>query len=203
MVGDLPAGVALDAACGTGCHAAHLAARGHKVIGVDISARMLAIAAAKMPGGDFRRGDLRRLPVPDQHVDLVVCALALTHEPELAPVFAEFARVLRPGGHLVISDSRMDYPLVYPLSDGDYGYMPHYARATSEYLTCAIPLGFQVRGCEELRSPRLDPDEAPAAVRELPEHPSDIWTLSDWCPAAKRAALSGAPCLISWHFQLG
>jgi SAM-dependent methyltransferase len=120
----------------------------------------------------------------------------------LAPVLAEFARVLRPGGHLVISDSRMDYPVVEALPDGGYGYMPHYMRATSEYLTCAIPLGFQVRGCEELRFPRLDPDDAPAAERVLPEHPSDIWTLRGWYPAAARAALNGNPCLIFWHFQL-
>jgi len=203
MLDELPAGAALDAACGTGRHAAHLAERGHSVIGVDISPKMLAVAAAKMPGGDFRHGDLSQLPVPDQHVDLVVCALALTHVPELAPVLAEFARVLRPGGHLVISDSRMDYPVVEALPDGGYGYMPHYKRATSEYLTCAIPLGYQVRSCEELRSPRLDPNDAQPAERVLPKHPSDIWTLREWCPAAARAALAGSPCLIFWHFQLG
>ena|SRR5215469_380089 len=202
ILDELPAGVALDAACGTGRHAAHLAERGHAVIGVDVSPGMLAVAAAKMPAGDFRHGDLRQLPVPDQHVDLVVCALALTHVPELAPVLAEFARVLRPGGHLVISDSRMDYPVVEALPDGGYGYMPHYKRATSEYLTTALPLGFQVRHCEELRETWQDPATAPAAERVLPAHPSDIWTLRDWCPAAARAAINGNPCLIFWHFQL-
>lgn len=163
---------------------------------------MLAVAAAKVPGGDFRQGDLRQLPVPDEHVDLVVCALALTHVPELAPVLAEFARVLRPGGHLVIADSREDYPLVMELPGGGYGYMPHYRRATSEYLIAALPLGFQVRGCEELRFPRLDPYDGPAPERVLPAHPSDIWTLHGWCPAAKRAALNGKPWLVCWHFQL-
>lgn len=182
ILDELPAGVALDAACGTGRHAAHLAERGHAVIGVDISAGMLAAAKAKVPGADFHQADLSQLPIPDQHVDLVVCALALTHVPELAPVLAEFARILRPGGHLVISDSRMDYPVVEALPDGGYGYMPHYMRATSEYLTCAIPLGFQVRSCEELRFSRIDPRDAPEAVRELPQHPSDIWTLRGWCP---------------------
>ena len=198
----LPAGVALDAACGTGGHAAHLAARGHSVIGVDISAGMLAVAAAKVPAGDFRIGDLRQLPVPDKQVGLVVCALALTHVPELAPVLAEFARVLRPGGHLVIADSQMDYPLVMALPGGGYGYMAHYCRATSEYLTAALPLGFQVRSCEELRFPRLDPAAAPAPERLLPEHPSDFWTLRGWCPEAAQASQNGNPLLIFWHFQL-
>ena len=45
-------------------------------------------------------------PSPDQHVDVVVCALVLSHIPDSAPVLAEFVRVLRPGGHLVISDAR-------------------------------------------------------------------------------------------------
>lgn len=202
MLDELPPGAALDAACGTGRHAAYLASRGHAVIGVDISPGMLAVATAKVPAGDFRQGDLHQLPVPDQHVDLVVCALALTHVPKLAPVLAEFARVLRPGGHLVISDSRMDYPVVEALPGGGYGYMPHYYRITSEYLTAALPLGFQVRRCEELRNSYLDPAAAPAAERVLPDHPSDIWTLKGWCPAAARAALNGRPCLIFWHFQL-
>lgn len=39
-------------------------------------------------------------------------------------------------------------------------------------------------------------------MRVLPEHPSDIWTLRGWCPAAARAALANIPVLIFWHFQL-
>jgi len=198
----LPPGPALDAACGTGRHAAYLAAKGHSVIGVDGSAEMLAIAKAKVPGADFRQGDLHALPVADNAVDLIVISLALTHVPELAPVMGEFARVLRPGGHLVIADSRMDYPIVEALPDGSHGYMPHYKRATSEYLTAALPVGFEVRHCEELRSPHRDPADAPPPQRVLPEHPSDIWTLRDWYPAAARAAYSGSPLLIFWDFQL-
>jgi SAM-dependent methyltransferase len=66
---------------------------------------------------------------------------------------AEFARVLRPGGHLVISDSRLKHRIVQALPDGGYGHLPHYNRFTSEYLNAALPLGFQVRHCEaETRS---------------------------------------------------
>jgi len=197
-----PIGQALDAACGTGRHAAYLASKGHSVIGVDGSAQMLAVAKAKVPGADFRLGDLRALPVEDGEVDLVTISLALTHVPELAPVMAEFARVLRPGGHLVIADSRMDYPLVHALPDGSYGYMPHHPRATSEYLTAALPLGFEVRHCEEFRNPRRDPADAPPAERTLPPHPSDIWTLRGWYPEAASAALSGNPLMIFWDFEL-
>ncbi|HXS62171.1 MAG TPA: class I SAM-dependent methyltransferase [Streptosporangiaceae bacterium] len=197
-----PIGPALDAACGTGRHAAYLASKGHSVIGVDRSAQMLAVAKAKVHGVDFRLGDLRALPVQDCAVDLVTISLALTHVPELAPVMAEFARVLRPGGHLVIADSRMDYAMVQALPDGSYGYMPHHPRMTSEYLTAALPLGFEVRHCEELRVPHRDPADAPPAERVLPEHPSDIWTLRGWYPAAHYAANNGSPMLIFWDFEL-
>jgi ubiquinone/menaquinone biosynthesis C-methylase UbiE len=197
----LPVGRALDAACGTGRHAAYLDSLGHEVLGVDISANMLAVARAKVPEGDFRQGDVCQLPVPDQDVDLVVCALALTHVPDLAAAFTEFNRVLRPGGHLVIADSRMDYRMVTQLPDGEYGYMPHYKRMTSEYLTTALALGLQVRHCEELRHPWQDPSEAPPPRRDSPGLPPDIWTLQKWCPAADRAAYNGNPTLIFWDFQ--
>jgi len=110
--------------------------------------------------------------------------------------------VLRPGGHLVISDSRMKYRIVQALPGGGYGYLPHYNRFTSEYLAAALPLGFQVRHCEELRAGWSDPNKAPPPVRILPEHPSDIWTLQGWCPAAAQATRNGDPILIFWHFQL-
>jgi ubiquinone/menaquinone biosynthesis C-methylase UbiE len=165
ILGGLPRGIALDAACGTGRHAEHLAALGHTVIGVDASPEMLSVARAKVPGADFREGDLHQLPVPGQHADVVVCALALTHVPDLATVTAEFVRVLRPGGHLVISDSRglLGYfgsPVVKALPGGEFGYLPHRNRLTSDYLAAALPLGLQVRRCEEPRRPYplIDPD---------------------------------------------
>src|SRR5829696_6104215 len=49
----VPVGVALDAACGTGRHAAYLASLGHTVIGVDSSPGMLARAREKVPRGEF------------------------------------------------------------------------------------------------------------------------------------------------------
>jgi SAM-dependent methyltransferase len=94
----LPVGTALDAACGTGRHAAYLAGLGHQVIGVDQSAEMLERAAKRLPNVDLRQANLDQLPLPDDCVDVIVCGLALTHAPHLDPVMAEFARVLRPGG---------------------------------------------------------------------------------------------------------
>ena len=178
-------------------------AEGHEVIGVDGSAEMLAMARAKVPGADFRAGDLHRLPVPDRWADVVVCALALTHVPDLAPVVAEFARVLRPGGHLVVSDSRADWPVVKALPGGEFGYLPHRNHLVSDYLAAALPLGFQVRRCQEPRLPypAIDPDAKLPGIP--PDHPSDIWSLWPRCPAAVNAAYRDTPVLIVWHFQLG
>jgi len=210
----LPVGVAVDAACGTGRHAAYLALLGHKVIGVDASPEMLEVARAKIPTGDFREGELHDLPVADDSVDVVVCAIAASHVAELTPVLAEFARVLRPGGHLMLSDSRgligdIGLPLARTRPDGTFGYMPVWSRLASDYLGVALSLGFEVRRCEELRrqSPLVDDDGRDLHDPETPEHipgkPPNIWALHRFAPEATNAAFRGAPHAIIWHFQLG
>ncbi len=77
MLSALPTGLALDAACGTGRHAAKLAQLGHEVIGVDATDAMLEIARAKVPSADFRLGRLEALPVDDAS-DLVGCRRCAT-----------------------------------------------------------------------------------------------------------------------------
>jgi SAM-dependent methyltransferase len=214
ILDDLPPGTAVDAACGTGRHSLHLAARGHRVIGVDTSPHMLAVARAKLPEGDWRSGDLHELPVRDGEADLVVCALALSHVPDLAPVFAEFARVLRPGGHLVLSDNRnlvegIGRPMVTRDEQGHPVLMPSWDHRTSAYLSAALPLGFAVRAC--LEPARPDPwapvgdDAASEAPRPAPAdggEPPDIWALHAYVPAAVNAAYAGRPAAVIWHFQL-
>jgi SAM-dependent methyltransferase len=208
----LPPGVALDAACGTGRNSSYLASLGHTVIGVDSSAAMLERAREKVPGGDFYEADLHDLPLPDDHVDLVVCALALMHVPEIEPVLAEFVRVLRPGGSLVISDWRIvvgdtGIPVVKARFVGSPGYMPTHGRRTTEYLAATLGLGLQVRRCEEpLRPfPLVDEhgvsDGAPVADH-VPGAPPNIWALHRFCPDATNAAYRGVPGAIVWHFQL-
>jgi SAM-dependent methyltransferase len=215
IIDGLPAGVALDAACGTGRHCAYLASLGHTVIGVDSSAAMLDRAREKVPGGEFHEADLHDLPLPDDLVDLVVCGLALVHVPDLHPVLAELVRVLRPGGNLLISDQRglipgVGLPVVKDGPDGSPGYMPIRTRRASEYLAAALPLGLQVRGCEEPRRPfpLVDDGDLRSATGEgFPDHdpaaPPDIWALHRWAPAATNAAYRDNPAVIIWHFQLG
>ncbi|MGI5455510.1 class I SAM-dependent methyltransferase [Streptomyces sp. CA-249302] len=201
----LPVGTALDAACGTGRHTAHLHRLGHRVTGVDASPEMLALARERLPDVGFHQADLHDLPLGDNTVETVVCALALTHVPELAPVLAEFARVLRPGGHLVISDAHLLVSYLRPTlprqpdPEGHPTLLAEYHRPLSAYLAAALPLGFQVRHCEEPRRPlrSLAPDTAPDP---LPAHMS--WDLLHWCPEASAAALDDSPVAVVWHFQL-
>ena len=209
----LPVGVALDAACGTGRHTAYLASLGHKVIGVDTSPEMLGLAREKVPEGEFYEADLHDVPLADDSVDLVVCAIALSHVADLAHALREFVRVLRPNGHVVISDSRgvigdIGLPLVKIGPDGNFGYMPTWSRLASDYLAAALPLGLQVRRCEEPRqpSPLVGDDGTDLYDDETPDHvpgnPPNIWALHRFCPTATNAAYRDSPAAIIWHFQL-
>jgi ubiquinone/menaquinone biosynthesis C-methylase UbiE len=204
----LPIGVALDVACGTGRHTRHLSGLGHMVIGIDRSSAMLAAASAKVPAASFRRADLHELPLPDRCIDVLVCALALTHAPDLSTAFAEFVRVLKPGGHLVLSDSRGLFgyfapPVVTAHGDSGPGHLPHSNRHTSDYLAAALPFGLRVRRCDEPRrpSPLMDPGtEVPSEPD--PTVPPNIWQLHRWCAEATNAAFRDNPAAIIWHFEL-
>jgi SAM-dependent methyltransferase len=205
----LPVGIALDVACGTGRHTRYLAELGHRVVGVDSAQAMLDRAAGNVPAAGLSRADLHRLPIPDDVVDVVVCALALTHVPDLAAALAELVRVLRPGGHLVISDSRglfgyVGTPVPVRTGDGEAGVLPHWNRLTSDYLAAALPLGLQVRRCVEPRrpTPLVDPDVRPAIDVPAPGDAPSIWALHTFCPAATNAAYRDNPAAIIWHFRL-
>jgi len=115
----------------------------------------LARAREKIPRGEFNEADLEDLPLANDSVDLVGYAIALVHLAEIDRPFREFARVLRPGGHLVVCDQRGFFgeiipPVVRVGPDGEVvGYIPAYGHLTSDYLAAALPIGIpgaQVRG---------------------------------------------------------
>src|SRR5579872_6708701 len=159
---------------------------------------MLAHARRRVPDGDFHVAELERLPLPDDSADVIVCALALVHVPCLEPVLAEFVRVLRPGGDLVISD--VHHELVTRGSAGEPYIVATYRHKLGDYLRAALSLGLHVRRCEE--------PTATGTGRPLPVPATEIgdwwywpWSLMNYLPSAARAA-DGRPSLVIWHFQL-
>jgi SAM-dependent methyltransferase len=92
-----------DVGCGTGRLEPFLAARGLEARGVDLSPAMIRVARRDNPGFDYQVADLRELPFGDASLAGVVCWYSLMYlAPEDRPAaFAELARVVRPGGHLV------------------------------------------------------------------------------------------------------
>ena len=98
----------LELGCGTGKNTAWLAERARSVVALDFSEGMLARARERVGAAHVRfvRHDVRApWPVPDASADVVVGNLVLEHVADLAPVYAEAARVLRPrGGQLFLCE---------------------------------------------------------------------------------------------------
>lgn len=187
-----PAGRALDAACGTGRHASYLASLGHEVIGVDCTPEMLAIARDKTPEARFEIGDLTALPLPDGDVDLAVCALSLTHCVDLEPSIRELARVVRPGGHVTISDVH-PFPVhlgahaSYRRELGTGGYIQNHVHLHSDYLAAFRAAGLEVIQC-------LEPLYGDAEVATLEGFGQHVPGLLD-------AAVKGLPIVIVWELK--
>jgi ubiquinone/menaquinone biosynthesis C-methylase UbiE len=194
MLAELPVGVALDAACGTGRHAAKLAELGHRVIGVDATEAMLDVARAKVPAADFRRGRLEDLPLDAASVDVITCSLALTHVPDLKPVMREFGRVLRPGGTAVLSDMHPFNTMVgggiagWPSDDITKGipYVVNRVHQVSDYIEAFNEASLSVAAC-------VEPRFGEAQVVQLPSF--------GMYPDASRQAFGGLPYILIWRLR--
>ena len=101
---------ALDLACGTGDIAFRLADRGASVAGMDITLRMLELAALKRAGRAgascvrFVAGDMMSLPFAGATFDVVTTGYGVRNVPVIASALAEIHRVLKPGGVLLSLD---------------------------------------------------------------------------------------------------
>jgi arsenite methyltransferase len=107
-----PGQVVLDLGSGAGIDlllAARKVGPKGRVIGVDMTDEMIAkarenIAAAKLTNVEVRKGIIEELPVESGTVDWVISNCVINLSPEKHRVFAEIARVLRPGGAMLVSD---------------------------------------------------------------------------------------------------
>lgn len=97
----------LDLACGTGNAALLAAARGARVVGVDAAPRLLEVARTRAQTQgielEVREGDLLALPVDDASADVVLSVFGVIFAADPAKALREIARVLRPGGRVLVS----------------------------------------------------------------------------------------------------
>lgn len=105
LLGDVRGRTVLDMGCGTATNAIAMAEAGADVTAVDFSQGMLAQARQK-PGAArvrFIEHDLESpLPLETDAFDMVLCSLMLEHVSKLDGVFAEMARLCRPGGRVIV-----------------------------------------------------------------------------------------------------
>jgi ubiquinone/menaquinone biosynthesis C-methylase UbiE len=133
MIADLarlrPGETVLDVGCGTGTLALEASSRvgitGH-VYGIDPSRQMIAYARRKAAGRslsvDYRLGVVEQLAFPDRSFDVVLCTWMIHHLPndDKRHGLSEIARVLKPGGRLLLVDSHLDD---LPLQKGEFSQM--------------------------------------------------------------------------------
>lgn len=163
----------LDVGCGSGRYMLHALRRGAaRVIGVDLSAPMLARADAELAAlqaaadVDLIQGSLAALPVPDARANLTLCGLVVGHLDDLQRALAELCRVTRPGGTLLCSDV---HPIGHALgwmrdfkSDGRHYAVQHTQHLYSHWHAACTALGLRI---EQVLEPMLDPADIPATAR--------------------------------------
>jgi ubiquinone/menaquinone biosynthesis C-methylase UbiE/DNA-binding transcriptional ArsR family regulator len=102
-----PRWVVGDLGCGTGQTSEAVAPFVARVVAIDRSSEMLQAAKRRLrdqPNVDIRRGELEALPIAGEELDVAIIMLVLHHVPDPLAVLRETARVLRPGGRLVLCD---------------------------------------------------------------------------------------------------
>jgi len=187
LPGDLRRRAVLDAGCGSGRYALHALRRGAwRVLGVDLSAEMLARARAElnseneqlrnqhslhdsrfpMLNAQFIQGSLDSIPLRDRWADLTLCGLTIGHVERLDAALAELRRVTRPGGTILCSDF---HPIGHALgwrrefsAHGQRYAVRHTPHLYSDWQRACDTLGLRI---VSLREPYLDPADIPAGAR--------------------------------------
>lgn len=180
----------LDAGCGPGVYSAWLVENGAEVIAVDASGKMVELARRRL--GDavqIHQADLgKRLDfLESSYFDLVLSPLVLDYIEDWRAAFAEFRRVLRPGGHLVFSIGHPHFDYKYFKSANYFAtelvgsewkgfgetrvYVPTYRRPLSEIVNPLIETGFHVERILEPRPTEKFREALPDKYQELMREP--------------------------------
>jgi ubiquinone/menaquinone biosynthesis C-methylase UbiE len=165
----------LDAATGTGRYALYLAQQGKQVAAVDCNEKMLTEARKKADARqlpiEFRQEDISSLSFEDSSFDLVVCALTLSHIEDLTKPCQEFVRVLRPSGHLIISDLHPEIQAVFGpdfCSEHVEGegplFFPNYHSQVDDYLQAVNSAGAEIMAVRDISQLELRGKMFPGAL---------------------------------------
>lgn len=160
----------LDAACGPGVYAEWLIARGAEVVGVDASQKMIELAKRRLgESADVRYADLRKplTFLDSESFDIVLSPLTMEYIEDWLSTFKEFYRVLRPGGHFILSVSHPFFDYTYFKSNKYFDtelvgnvwkgfdevrvHVPSFRRSLEATLNPIIDAGFRL---EKILEPR-------------------------------------------------
>jgi len=186
---DLEGKSVLDAGCGPGVYSEWLIKRRAKVVGIDASPKMLALARQRLgAAADLRRANLNE-PLgflESESFDIVLSPLVLDYIEDWRSLFREFYRVLRPGGHFVFSIHHPFFDYQY-YKTGNYFatetvgvewkgfgdvrvHMPSYRRPLEEVVNPLAEAGFRLekilepKATEKLK--QVDPKHYAELLRE-------------------------------------
>lgn len=187
---------ALDLGCGEGRFCRMLARLGVPVLGIDPTSTFIDTARARDPLGEYRIGRAEALPVADASQDLVVSYLSLIDIPDLSTAIAEMARVLAPGGTLLIANLNSFKTAQSGGLGQDYGdewasweewrgiRVQNWHRPLSRYMTLLLGAGLMLRHFEEPLPTGGEPAKA-ARYRRWPWYVIMEWQKPKLSPPAR------------------
>lgn len=184
---------ALDVGCGEGRFCRMLAQHGVDVVGLDPTPALLAIARARDAESAYVKGSAERLPFAEAQFDLVISYLSLIDIPDLGAAVPEMARVLRPGGTLLIANlngfntacgdqgwvkdaagRRLHYPLDHYLQERAMWIeyrgirIVNHHRPLSTYMRALLDTGLALTHFDEPRPSADTPTSRAAAYARVP-----------------------------------
>ena len=146
-----------DVGCGPGRVASLMADHDLNVLGVDVSPAMLTIASAAHPHIDFVEGQLDALPIESGELAGVVCWYSIIYTPRyrLVGAFDELARVLVPGGHLLLAFQAEGDPVHRADAFGSGLPLTSYRHSVSDVVGLLEESGFRISTTVN-RAPELE-----------------------------------------------
>jgi SAM-dependent methyltransferase len=180
LLGDVRGKTVLDLGCGTGENIIPLLERGARVIGIDISPDLVAIAVKRLQIANLEAtlsaGDACHTGLPDESIDVIFC-MAVIHHLEIEIVREEMWRILRKGGAIILREPirfSKGYAWVRSLLPEREDVSEYEHPLTREELT-NMTKHFTVQGTRYFRLPFV-----PLVDRVLPSKSDAAWRASNW-----------------------